>query len=297
MLYDREYMRESSYGPNRLKPLYWLIGIIVAAFVIQMLVLRLAPRSYGMFYHFFALSADAVQSGYVWTFLSYSFLHATQGSFMLLHILFNCLMIFWMGRILLPLLGNQRFFTLYGLAVILGGIAWFMANVWKSMPGAVIGASGGVMGLLIAFALHFPKQPIHVLLFFIIPVRVTPMTLVKILLLIDGLGFIFNEIPGGGLPVAHSAHLGGALGGWIFVKFLLNRDFSFSKPDIKPPGWFKNRKTSNARTKRFRINFTNRRELQAEVDRILDKITASGFGSLTEEERNTLDKAKELLNS
>ncbi|MCB1124359.1 MAG: rhomboid family intramembrane serine protease, partial [Verrucomicrobiae bacterium] len=296
MLSDRDYMRDPYYGPNHLRPLYWLLGSIVAAFVVQMLVLRLAPRYYYSFYHFTALSANGIQSGFLWTFITYSFLHATEGSFMLLHILFNCLMIFWMGRILLPLLGTQRFFTLYGLSVLLGGVAWFVANFWKPIPGGVIGASGGVMGLLIAFALHFPRQPIQVLLFFIIPVRLTPMTLVKILLIVDGLGFLFNEVLGKGLPVAHSAHLGGALGGWVFVKFLLNKDFSFSRPDIKPPNWFKSRKTSNAQTGRFTINFTNRRELQKEVDRILDKITHSGFGSLTEEERHTLDKAKEMLN-
>ena len=47
---------------------------------------------------------------------------------------------------------------------------------------------------------------------------------------------------------------------------------------------------------RFKINFTNRKELQKEVDRILDKINKEGFGALSEEERSTLDKAKELLN-
>ena len=84
--------------------------------------------------------------------------------------------------------------------------------------------------------------------------------------------------------------------GWAFVRFILNQDFSFSKPDIRPPKWFTSKKTGNATTGRFRINFTNRRELQEEVDRILDKINKQGFGSLTEEERNTLDRAKELLN-
>ena len=241
---------------------------------------------------YLSLYEYGIESGYLWTFLTYSFLHG--GIF---HLLLNGIMLFWLGRTLLQMLGPQRFFTLYGLSVLLGGVAWFVLNVWKADNLAtVVGASGGVMGLLVAFALHFPNQPIQVLLFFVIPVRITPRNLVLILLIIDGLGLLLNEIPGGGIAIAHSAHLGGMLAGWVFVKFILNKDFSVSGPDIRPPKWFTSKKTSKAQTGRFRINFTNRNELQKEVDRILDKINKQGFGSLTEEERNTLDKAKELLN-
>lgn len=291
-------MREPEYRPNALKPLYWLIGSIGGVFIVQVLLLRFfGPQVYYTFHKVFALSPDAVHSGYIWTFLTYSFLHATSGSFWLMHVLFNCLMIFWMGRILLPLLGTQRFFTLYGLTVLLAGVVYFMVNFWNSHSGGVIGASGGAMGLLVAFAMHFPNQPIQVLLFFVIPVRVTPMNLVKVLVIIDTVGLVLNELaPFGGLPIAHSAHLGGALGGWVFVKFILNKDFTFTKPDIHPPSWMKSKKTTNAKTDSYRINFTNRKTLQKEVDRILDKITISGFGSLTDEEKETLDKAKELLN-
>lgn len=293
MLSDRPYMREPEYRPSTLKPLFWLIGSIVGVFIVQSLIENwFGVNNYLRFYALFSLSSDGVANGYIWNFLTYSFLHGG-----LFHLLINGLMLFWLGKTLIQMLGVQRFFTLYGLAVLLGGVTWFMVNFWQTRPVAVVGASGGVMGLLVAFAMHFPNQPIQILLFFVIPVRITPKNLVLILLAVDVAGLLFNELApfGAGVPIAHSAHLGGMLGGWVFVKFILNKDFTFTASDVKPPRWFTSKKTRKAKTGKFRINFTNRNELQQEVDRILDKINRQGFGSLTEEERSTLDKAKELL--
>jgi len=216
MLYDREYMRGPQYRPSTLKPLYWLLGSLVAMFVLQVL-LQNWFRSDAVS-DYLALYNGAIEHGYIWTFFSYSFLHG--GIF---HLLINCIMLFWLGKTLIELLGVQRFFTVYGLSVFLGGVAWFMVNFWQQHPPNVIpmvvGASGGVMGLMVAFAMHFPNKPIQVLLFFVIPVKVTPKNLVLILLCIDVAGLLFNELApfGNGLPIAHSAHLGGMLGGWVFV--------------------------------------------------------------------------------
>ena len=299
-LYDRPYMREPEYRPSALKPLYWLLGSIVGVFIIQLFVRNVfGNASYNSFLSLFTVSSDGVQHGYLWTFATYGFLHSTQGSLFLLHIVFNGIMIFWLGRVLIQLLGSQRFFTLYGISVLLGGIIWLFISSLKSGNSILLGASAGVMGLFVAFAIHLPNQPIKVLLFLVIPFNTTPKDLLKIMLIFEVVGFVINDLAVFGsplLPIAHSAHLGGMLGGWVFVKYILNKDFSFGSPDIKPPKWFTSKKTGKAQTGRFRINFTNRGELQKEVDRILDKINNQGFGSLTEEERNTLDKAKELLN-
>ena len=300
MLSDRPYMREPQYQPSPLKPLYWLIGIIVGVFILQLLIPKwFNPGAYRTFATLFSLSENGVESGYIWSFISYSFLHSTQGSFFLLHVLINGLMIFWIGRVLLPLLGAQRFFTLYALAVFLGGLVWFTVNYWTKTPGLLIGASGGVMGIFVAFAMHMPNQPMRVLVFLIIPINTTPSSLLKILLIFDSVGLLINELELFGnslMSIAHSAHLGGMFGGWVFVKFILHKDFTIGTTDIKPPRWFTSDKIKKAKTGRFKINFTNRNELQKEVDRILDKINQEGFGALSEEERSTLDKAKELLN-
>jgi membrane associated rhomboid family serine protease len=285
MLYDRPYMREPQYRPSALKPLYWLLGSMVAVFFLQNLFLNWFQSR--IIYDLFALSKIGIERGFIWSFVSYGFLH---GSFF--HILMNGIIIYMVGKILLGSLGVEKFFTLYGLSILLGGIIWFAVNTWKP-SGHLVGASGGLMGLIAAFCLSNPNQPI---LFWFI--RTTPKQLLTVMIIFDLVGFLLNELApfGSGVAIAHSAHLGGALGGWVFVKFILHKDFSFGKPNIKPPSWFKSKKTSMANTGRFRINFTNRKELQKEVDRILDKITVQGFGSLTEEERKTLDKAKEMLN-
>ena len=286
-------MREPEYRPNTYKLLYWLLGSIVAVFVIQNLGRNWFQS--GQFDLFFSLSTFAIIKGYIWAFLTYSFLH---GSF--IHILFNCLMVFWLGRTIIDLLGVERFFTVYGISVLLGGIAWFVLNFWQGGNSRMLGASAGVMGLLVTYAMHYPNQPVRLLLFFVLPVRITPKNLVLVLLLFDVAGLLISELsPYGRIsPIAHSAHLGGMLGGWLFVKFVLTGKLRFGKPsvDVTPPKWSTSKKTKKAKTGRFRIKFSNRREMQNEVDRILDKINSQGFGSLSEEEKNTLDKAKELLN-
>ncbi len=295
MLSDRPYMREPQYQPSALKPLYWLLGSMVGVFIVQILVINWFQSPY--FQMLFSLSDYGVNRGYVWTFLTYGFLHSTSGGIPF-HLILNCLGLFFIGRIILPLLGKERFFTLFGISVFLGGLLWFAVNHWKGENIPLVGASGGVMGLLVAFAMQMPNQPIQLLLFLVLPVNITPRNLVRIVLIFELVGFLLSELApfGNGIGIAHSAHLGGMLGGWVFTKFILNKDFSVGSPDIKPPKWFTSKKTSNAKTGRFRINFTNRKELQKEVDRILDKINHQGFGSLSEEERDTLDKAKDLLN-
>ena len=295
MLSDRPYMREPQYGPSPLKPLYWLLGSLVGVFIVQTLVINWFQSPY--FQILFSLSDYGLNRGYIWTFLSYAFLHSTSGGIPF-HLIFNCLGLFFIGRIILPLLGKERFFTLFGISVFLGGLLWFAANSWKDQNSTLVGASAGVAGLFVAFAMQMPNHPIQILLFLVLPINITPRNLLKIFLIFEVAGFLLSELApfGNGLGIAHSAHLGGMLGGWVFTKFILNKDFSAGSTDIKPPKWFTSKKTQKAKTGKFRINFTNRKELQKEVDRILDKINTQGFGSLTEEERNTLDKAKDLLN-
>ncbi|MDA0346065.1 MAG: rhomboid family intramembrane serine protease [Verrucomicrobia bacterium] len=295
MLSDRPYMREPQYQPSPLKPLYWLIGIMVGVFIVQTLVINWFQSPF--FQMLFALSEYGIKHGYIWTFLTYGFLHSTNGSIPV-HLLLNCLGLFFLGRILLPLLGKERFFTLFGISVFLGGLLWFAINHLRGYNIPLVGASAGIMGLLVAFTMQAPNRPITVLLFLFLPVTITPRNLVRIVLIFELVGFFLSELApfGNGLGIAHSAHLGGMFGGWVFVKFILHKDFTIGTTDIKPPRWFSSEKIKKAKTGRFKINFTNRNELQKEVDRILDKINQEGFGALSEEERSTLDKAKELLN-
>jgi len=291
MLSDRLYMRETE-PRGRASILVWLICAIVATFILQNAFLRLLNLGNSMEW-LFGLSPAALRAGRVWTVLTYSFLHSPYS---LLNIICNVLALYFLGRELLPLLGTKRFAWLYVAAVAGGGLVW-AATHWHTTD-TLIGASAGVMALLIVFACFYPNQQMTFLLFFIVPVTVKPKYLALGVAGLDLFAFVFYEILGKPSPIdmAPSAHLGGMAVGWVYFRFvhdaewrLLNRRVS-----MELPRWMKRRQRMAAAPAR-QISSGNRDEFRAEVDRILDKITSQGFGSLTGEEKRILDEARELL--
>lgn len=295
MLSDRHYMRDS-YDPSRnggVSVMTWLLSAIIAGFVLQNVFLRWFNAG-DFFNSYFALSPYAAASGKVWTLLTYGFLHDPRN---LLHILANVLAIYFLGRELIPLLGNRRFVSVYLSAVATGGLLWLATN-WQTQ-GLVVGASAAACGLLIIYAGFFPHRPITFLLFFILPVTLKPKHIAITLLLLDLAGFAFYEVLGAASPfgVAHSAHLGGMFAGWVYFRYLHDRAWTFIGA----------RRQANASRRPVATDFptdeaddsaelpTANRNLRAEVDRILDKINSEGFGALTPEEKRLLDSAKDLL--
>jgi membrane associated rhomboid family serine protease len=291
MLSDRTYMRDN-YPRERASVLAWLISATVAAFVLQLVFERILEMP-GALEHYFGLSTTGLRAGRVWTLLSYSFLHDTRN---LLHIVGNLLGLYFLGRVLLPMLGAKRFLGLWFGTVLAGAVAWSAVN-WH-VGGSVVGASAGVAGLFVVFACFYPNQPVTFLLFFIVPVTLKPKYIAIAALAIDLAGCIFYEVMGVPSPFgfAHSAHLGGMAAGWIYYRYL--HEISWSLPsrraDIELPKWMK--KTAKAAAPAtFQVNVGSPGDLRAEVDRILDKINSSGFGALTADEKRRLDEAKDLL--
>jgi hypothetical protein len=87
--------------------------------------------------------------------------------------------------------------------------------------------------------------------------------------------------------------------GILYYRYFHNRSISFfgsgsTQPTVELPAWFKRRKKKEPYIS-YKVNRSKRDELQIEVDRILDKINATGFGSLTIDEKQTLDRAKDIL--
>lgn len=291
MLSDRLYMRETE-PRGRASILVWLICSIVAAFILQNVLLHYLHLGSPMEW-LFGLSPAALRAGRVWTLLTYSFLHSPYS---LLHIICNVLALYFLGRELLPLLGTRRFAWLYASAVVVGGLVWTAAH-WHTAD-TLIGASAGVMALLVVFACFYPNQQMTFLLLFILPVTVKPKYLALGMAALDLFAFVFYEVLGNVSPIdmAPSAHLGGMAVGWVYFRFfhdtewrLLNRRVS-----VELPRWMKRRQHLAAAQARP-VNLGNRDEFRAEVDRILDKITSKGFGALTVEEKRVLDDARELL--
>jgi membrane associated rhomboid family serine protease len=215
-----------------------------------------------------------------WTPVTYMFMHAG-----ILHILFNMLWLYWMGQIFEEYLGNKRTVGLYLLGGLTGGLLFVacfnlipaFTNVNAAATSVVVGASASVMAIVVATATLLPDYTIPLMI--IGPVKLK--WLVLGIVIIDFL-MIAGTNPGGEI-----AHLGGALFGFIYIKQLhrghdwiggINKLFS-PKPKLKV--------VSNSGNQR-KASGTPRQE---DVDRILDKISGSGYDSLTKQEKEILFRA------
>lgn len=279
----------SDYAPRPTSILTWILSALVAGFVMQNIFGRWLGSS--SFDALFALTPGALRQGYGWTLLTYPLLHAN-----ILHLLFNALGLYLLGRELLPLVGSRRFVAVIAGATLMGAALWLALHYFRG--GALIGASGSVMALFILFACFYPEREITFLLFFVLPVTVKPKYLAWILVGIDLVGFLFSELPGQAYDtgVAYSAHLGGILAGWAYFRFLHANNGWDRAASIELPAWLRRRRQSKSAAPFFKVNTGgSSTRLRAEVDRILDKINSDGFGALTEEEKRVLDEAKDLL--
>ena len=192
--------------------------------------------------------------------------------------------------------------------MVTGGALWLATN-WTP-GGDVIGASAGVTALFMMFTVLNPNRPITFLLFFIIPVTVKPKWVLLALGAYDLFGFVFFEAFGDTAMgnVAHSAHLGGYAAGWLFYRYVHQREWRTPDraPSIELPAWMRRSKKVPVAAGAYKVNLSNaepekptqmgKADLKAEVDRILDKINSQGFGALTDDEKRCLDQAKDLLN-
>jgi membrane associated rhomboid family serine protease len=292
MLSDRSYMR-SDYPRETTSALTWILSAVIAASVMQLVLERFPPHT-PIFQELFALTPGALLRGKIWALLTYSFLHGS-----VLHLVLNCLGLFLIGREIAPLLGSRGFAQFFAMTAILGGLTWVAAHSWSAAPFPLVGASAVIAGMFIFFACVAPEREITFLLFFVLPITLKPKLLAWGLLAVDALGFLINELPGGGFEdIAHSAHLGGMLGGWLYYRlFYANNGWDRASGGLFSFSRFRRAKTASlargdvAST----AGLTPPSDLRAEVDRILDKINSHGFGALTEQEKRLLDDAKDLL--
>jgi membrane associated rhomboid family serine protease len=206
-----------------------------------------------------------------YTILTYQFFHAD-----FFHILFNMLWLYWIGQIFLSFLKPRQFHFVYLGGGILGALTFLLLfytiPVFSNQNATLIGSSACVMAILTATATLVPDYSFRLLL--IGEVKLKYLILVYILLDIFGTA---GANAGGSI-----AHLGGALFGFIYIKLLQNgKDWSRMfkrKPKLKV---VKNNAPKN------RGEMVN----QQEIDRVLDKISKSGYDQLTKEEKEILFKA------
>jgi membrane associated rhomboid family serine protease len=199
-----------------------------------------------------------------WTMITYMFLH-DPGS--LWHLFGNMLGLFFFGPRVEQRLGSQHFFALYMISGIFGALLSFLTPY-----NPILGASGAVLGVTLAYARFWPRDQIYI--WGVIPVEVRWLVAGYTLLSLFG-------IRSGGGGVAHFAHLGGMVGSFLYLQFVSRNAAGVqwkkkvtAAPAPKAMGdW--------SRVDRSSIHEVNRDE----VNRILDKISATGIGSLTPQER------------
>lgn len=219
-----------------------------------------------------------------YTFITYMFLHEN-----FIHILFNLLGLYWFGKMLLYHFEGDKLLGLYLFGGISGGVLYVIAYnflpVFASVDGMLIGASASVYAILVALAVYNPNREIH--LFFIGKFALKYVAAFYILLSVLS---ISSTNPGGNI-----AHLGGALWGWFYISRLRrgkNTGFEVIKFLNSIPDRFKLKpkmKVTYKQPPRDDYEYNRNKNLQQEeINRILDKISQSGYENLSKQEKELL---------
>jgi membrane associated rhomboid family serine protease len=220
-----------------------------------------------------------------WTLITYGFFHASLG-----HIFWNLLLLYFVGRMLLNLFNERQFINIFFNGILVGGVVFVVSySIFPAFSGQfppLIGSSAGVMALLVFLAAYAPYQEIYVWF-----VRIKIVYIALFLVLIDVVQIPTNNAGG------HLAHLGGAFWGWLYQHQLakgtdIGRWFSNSCESVVK--WFSSSKTpfkAVYKTKKTKKEAPKSNIHQQKIDAILDKITASGYESLTQEEKDFLFKS------
>ncbi len=278
-IYDRDYYREqrppsfSIRAPRTV--VVTLILINVAIYLIDAFTPETRGGGHWLSDHMAVQVGSLARPWMWWQLLTYGFAHSPV-SFQ--HILFNMLMLFFLGRDIESRYGWKEFLRLYLTMLVVAGLAWAIVERLQGAPALYgsYGASGAVTGVVILYALNFPRRTL--LLFFVIPI---PAWVLGVLVV--GMD-MYGAVHPAGSNIGYTAHLGGAA--FAFAYYQLGWNLGrltggrFSWPSFR-------------RRPKLRIHRPTSREadLSAEVDRILKKIHTSGEASLTRKERRLLEDA------
>lgn len=282
------------YQFNRLSIAEKLIAINVLVYIVDGLVPFLLQLSSNSIVQWFELPKDffdfLLQP---WSIVTYSFFHGGFG-----HLFWNMLLIYFVGRIFLNLFDAKRFINVYFLGVMLGGLFFILGyNIFPAffnVNAYLIGASAGASAILIFICTYIPNQEVRLIFF-----NVKLWYIGVFVVLVD-----LIQLPASGNAGGHLAHLGGALLGYWYARQLTNGTdigAGFSRFLDSVSGWFKrsekkgplktvykNQKAGAAVSTKAAYDKQSR---QKKIDAILDKISKSGYESLSKAEKDFLFQA------
>ena len=267
------------------KLIFWNIGLFLV-FTLLDVVLKFSKIDFNYF-DVVALSSN-INTFLIkpWTIITFNFFHA--GIF---HLIFNLLILHFSGRLFNTYFTDKQLFGVYVLGGIFSGITFVLSYFFIGKAGLLVGASGAIMAILIATTTYAPFMLLRIPL-----IGIVKLWHVAFVILFIDLIQLPLENTGG-----HLAHLGGALFGFIYVKILqsgtdLTKPFSLFLDAIvnifKPKKKTLFKKVHRNTTKNVVNSSTSKKDFtQKQIDDILDKISKSGYDSLTKEEKEFLFKA------
>ncbi len=256
---------------------------------------------YGMYMEYFAL--QPINHGFLpWQIFTYMFMHAN-----FMHLFFNMFALWMFGMELENLWGSKKFLIYYLICGIGAALAnMFIAPLFGN-TGPTVGASGSIYGVLVAFGFLFPNRNIY--LYFFIPLKAKYLILLYIAIEVFSLS-------GSGSNIAHAAHLGGAVVGFIYL-LITNKGFGTGFAHVKTPGknifdkFIPKKEETYKAPEQYKPNsnltdvknavyndykdrdFKNEADIreknsQEKIDAILDKLSEGGYQNLTAEEKRIL---------
>ncbi len=263
---------QSDPGQFSYKPALFTDAIkILVSVNFGIFLLQTIARTEGMFFPLFGLVPKLVWSEFMlWQPFTYLFFHGS-----IWHVLINMFVLWMFGSELERLWGKKHFLKFYFVTGVGAGLVTMIFGLNSMTP--IVGASGAVYGVLLAYGLTYPNRTVY--LYGIIPI--------KSLWFVIGIGVIafmssFDNVS----QISHLTHLSGMVIGYLMLK----RPVRFN--DL----WFTIRKrTLEYKIKHEEKKVSQHQEIEREIDSILDKINREGFDSLTNEEHDRLYKGSQSL--
>tara|TARA_A100000164_G_scaffold318395_1_gene299442 strand:+ start:481 stop:1317 length:837 start_codon:yes stop_codon:yes gene_type:complete len=268
-----KYNITKNFFPNKEMPIHkYIILINVLVFLIPLIIntiLYLLNIKTLSFFNFFDLHP---QINYllknIWTIITYAFIHND-----IYHIFWNMFILYFASEYFLNFFDEKKYIKTYFYGILFGGLFFVLSYnlfpVFETDSTTLIGSSAAVYSVLIFICSYFPNNKINLILFNI------ELKYIGIIYILLSLVQIPIENPGGNI-----AHLGGALWGYLYAISIYNNSFNIDLKEI---------------INKLKFNNLNKSENQKMIDAILDKISESGYESLTKKEKELLFKSKDQL--
>jgi membrane associated rhomboid family serine protease len=267
------------------KMIYWNVGL----FILSIPLFYQFTSGFFDYPTWLAVSSEPMEALYKpWSLITYAFFH--QG---FMHLFFNMMVLHFSSRLFLTFFTQKQYLGLYLLSAFFAGLVYVLSFYLLGYSSTMVGASGSIMALLVATTTYQPLMEIRLLL--IGNVKLWHIT--GVLLLLDLLQIQLGNTGG------HIAHLSGALFGFIYIKLLQNGT-DLSRIVTSVIDFFANLFTVKKTTpfKKVHVNpkkpvakqagkIVTKDKTQQQIDEILDKISQSGYDSLTAEEKEFLFRA------